>query len=580
MTTLYPGSSNPWMRGKVTRRQFIGGTGKLVAVGIAASSVGGLLAACAPQAEEGAGRGMVVRTENYPTYEGTPKFKEGSLATRWVHSSDFSNKNPITHWCSDYPGICVTCYDRLVELDPYTLSPTPWLAKSWTIQDNVYEFELQDNVHFHDGVQMTADDVAYTLLAWRDDPDSYLASQYAKIDHIDIIDPLHLKVVLSEVWAPFLAYSCQECFVIPKHHFEQYDRLNDAPCTYEPIGTGPFKYMGSVAGEYYELNANRDYWGGSPPYHNGPYIETLIGKYYASPEVALAAFLAGELACLFPVRGEQIVPLENYDCWFYDSYGTCTEQVRFNFAQNPDQPIQNLFKDPLVRQAFQHAIDREGISKSVYGGRFDAVDGWVCHPWARYQGEPAYKYDPQVARQKLEAAGYTMGTDGMMKNADGHPLHVDCILTSTYQAPEYMTIVAENLRVIGVDCALQVMEMGALTERRNSGRFDLYGGRNWGYGYPDYAHLSQSHMTFEAGGMNFGNYVNTEMDRLWDQILATPETDKAAPLFQEVGKIYSEDLECLWLGIPHDLAAFQKNIKGHQPNPMYQDQDAAQWWMD
>ncbi len=581
-----------WLNKELSRRRFLTTAARAAAAGVMTAGAASFLAACAKKVEEGVEveeaveaveTGMVIRTENYPQYPGTtPKFKPGSITYQWMTSTDFGRFSSVTYW-SDYGnGVCIA--DRVTEVDPYSMQVMPWIVESWEINENVYQLHVRDNVLFSDGVQCTAEDIGFTLTTMKDDPDTRQYSRFDMIDQVvlDPADPLHLTVTLNKIHAPFICDACQEAYVMPYHLLSGYERISDSPHYYDAVATGAYTVEKIVEGDYMQLKARTDgtYWGGvdTNGYNNGPYIETIIAKYYSSPEMALAAFLAGELDILYPIRGDQLPAIENYSCWLYDTYSTCSDQLNFQFEDWPGQPIHNLFHPPLVRQAFQQAVNRQAIADTVYAGRFDLIDGFSTHIWARYAQPPTWPYDPQASRQKFEASGYTMGDDGMLKNADGEKINLHTITSSTYSAPEYTVMVQEDLRKVGVKIEMRVMESGALMKAYNDGTFDLYSRRNWGYGYPDYAYCSQTHYD-PPDGRNYGHYSNPEMDAVWDKIVSETDVEKAKPLFQQVGKLYSDDLMCLWLGIPHDIIAIQKRILGHQPNPMMQDQCISQWYL-
>ncbi|RME44613.1 MAG: ABC transporter substrate-binding protein, partial [Deltaproteobacteria bacterium] len=146
-------------------------------------------------------------------------------------------------------------YDGLVRRDPKGAF-IPGLAERWeALSPTRYRFHLRRGVHFHDGTPFSAADVKATYESILDPrTQSPRISAFEKIEHIEVIDPHTVEIVLEEPFAPIL--TSLVVGIMPAHA----TKGKGGP----PIGTGPFIFEGEARGQWLRFRANRDYWGGSP----------------------------------------------------------------------------------------------------------------------------------------------------------------------------------------------------------------------------------------------------------------------------------------------------------------------------
>jgi peptide/nickel transport system substrate-binding protein len=160
-----------------------------------------------------------------------------------------------------------------------------------------------------------------------------------------------------------------------------------------PIGTGPFKFTKYVTDQYVELAANVDYRGGKPA------LEKVINRYFADPAAAIAALRSGEIQ--FTYVDSNDVPTFKDDKSFKVIEGNSFVVNYLGF--NHDSPI---WKDVRVRQAVMHAIDRDAIIKSLYGGAATPANCAYIADRLVPKDIEAYAYDPQKAKELLKEAGW------------------------------------------------------------------------------------------------------------------------------------------------------------------------------
>jgi len=345
-------------------------------------------------------------------------------------------------------------YNRLdTSMDTYTFWPR--LAKSYEVSEDgtTWTIHLVENATFHDGVPVTAEDVAFTF--------EYLYGKtpgwgaYNKVwEEIEVIDDYTIKVVhdipLSTVtppgwwmWEP----------ILPKHIFEPYKDDILSFKNEESIGSGPFKLKEFKPDQYMWLVTNEDYWG------ERPYVDEVVFRYYGNRDTLLMALQSGEV----DVFGNSSVPplaredLEaNQDIKIETVGGISESYLAFNLY--PDGPLQ----DKAVRYAIAYGIDRDRLIDMAWGGYGERCDSW-CLPESPMHNPdlPQYDYDPDKANEILDGAGY-LDTDGDGIRNDpttGENLVFD--LTTSATSTTYVkacTLIDEMLPAIGIQTDFHAMD--------------------------------------------------------------------------------------------------------------------------
>jgi len=352
-------------------------------------------------------------------------------------------------------------YSRLVVLDVFDRGDIhPDLADTWETPDNggTWIFHLNRDAKWHDGVPVTAEDVAYTYsevlkngyhgLSWLQD-----------IDTVRAIDEHTVECKLKSPNAAFLAQLGAFVFthILPKHLYEGTDWATN-PYNLNPVGSGPFKFSEWVKGERIELVANTEYW------REGPYVERITyvitpsqEEGFAKIESGDAHFFVQDVPCN---RVEEFRAKPGVDVMFHP--GNSIAFVSFNW-QKPE------FQDHRVREAIARAIDRQPIADGVcplaetpahyYLERVD----WAFNPDAK-----AEDYDPEEAERLLDEAG-------LKRDADGVRMRIGLAYRSLYShygvAAE---IIAGQLRQIGIESTIEAVDPVGWKERfQEQGDFDL-----------------------------------------------------------------------------------------------------------
>ena len=303
-------------------------------------------------------------------------------------------------------------FDGLVQFDG-DLNIIPSLAKSWKASHNgvVWVFKLREGISFHNGREVTAEDVVYSFTRLMDpnthSPSTWLferlqgieafrAGTAERIEGLMALDRYTLQITLSQPYAPFIQMlGVIQARVVPR---EEIERLGDA-FSRQPIGTGPFRFVRWVTGQEIVLQANESYFEGRP------FIDKLHYRIFpgADRDAILAEFEGGKLEdATLPVSARQRL-LGNPK---YRLFRKPLLATLFLWLDMREGPLSNL----KVRQAINLAINREMINATIRQNRQVQARGILPPGMPGYNPELSdYDYNPDRARQLLAEAGYPGG---------------------------------------------------------------------------------------------------------------------------------------------------------------------------
>lgn len=409
----------------------------------------------------------------------------------------------------------------------------PQLAESWELLDEVtHRFHLRKGVKWHDGEPFTAADVVFSLTEGLG-VNAQTAALKDMIKEAKEVDEHTVDVVLNSPAGAFLAMLNSMSFtVIPKHIYEGTDLLEN-PANRAPIGTGPFKFE-SWENNRITLVRNDDYWGDKPGYEN--VVFTVMGE----PSARALALKKGDIQYInsYDVTYESILQLEDDDNIRLDVGRASTSMKMFPFNTRNE-----ILAKPEVRKALFQAINREFISKSVYGGYFPP--GRAPLPdghWAN-SGEVDYEkelpYDPEAAEAALDAAGYPRGADGIRFS-----------LTHRYETAEpggdkVAEVIADNWKAIGID--VKVIADDAEVFRKEvfaEHNFDTYT-INISSGADPAIGLYRRYTCDNNQNAVFGNatgYCNEELDAVFRDAAAANEQSERTPFYTKAQRMIADDM--------------------------------------
>lgn len=312
---------------------------------------------------------------------------------------------PETWWPQDVANnkyLTGTIGDPLVRLVlPYKLEPA--LASSWKVSDDglTYEFVIRDDVLFHDGSKLTAEDVAFTLSP--EHVQNYVGFSRMKNGNLLSVEAQGNRVILKlKESIPFMIDGYISRIAIrPKAYFQRVgvDGFNKSP-----IGTGPFKVAEHVKSQFVRMVANDQYFGGRPK------VDELVWRVVPEPATRLAMLRKGEADITYNELGASTGELQRYGMRAV-SFGLPRQSVLvFNHLLRKEN-LPSRFSDIRVRRALTMAIDREAVANAIYFGK-DKAGALLIMPRDTPSLDPKYKplpYDEAGAKKLLAEAGHSGG---------------------------------------------------------------------------------------------------------------------------------------------------------------------------
>lgn len=343
--------------------------------------------------------------------------------------------------------------DGLLHRDPITNEFQALLATSWEwTDDTTLELELREGVKFHDGTDFDASDVAYTLNhVAAPDSDMKIRVIVDWIDNVEAVDTHKVRINAKRPTPAALQYLTGTSPIYPEGHYEDAPVVPGADGTERrdwgavmPVCTGPYKLADYVAGESLTLEANPDYFEGSPK--GKPSIGTIVYRTIKDPETQIAELVTGGIDWMWGVPPENAEMLSTMGNLTVVSAPT----MRMSFlsldaaGRTGDTPMTDL----RVRQAIAHAINRQAIVDNLVGEGSE-VQKSICAPvqFGCDTDVRQYDYDPEKAKALLAEAGYP---DGLT------------IPFYAYRDRAYSEAVLNDLRAVGIRGDMQFLQWRAL----------------------------------------------------------------------------------------------------------------------
>lgn len=442
-------------------------------------------------------------------------------------------------------------YSGLIRWDPQD-GFVPDLAESLTVNEDgtVYTLKIRDNAKFHNGEDVRARDVLFTINAIQNT--SYRSPLSDQFYNVTVVqeDDKTVSFVLEKASAPFVQYLT--IGILPASLWAEIIPQNAplAALNLQPVGSGPYEFAefskdkkGSIRS--YTLKRNDDY------YAQAPYIEELTFKFYPDA-VALQEALANK-----NVEGASIVGYEaredvrdNRNVELVEAYMPRETVLYFN------QSVNAALKDLAVRQAIKKAIDKSTLVSEVYGESARVIHTQILPGQIGYDETLTDTYDPSVANMLLTDAGYTLVENSnirLLKPSLQSEEEPDKTLHVTLTTPDIpdMRLVAEkiqtDLKSVGIEVELSFISTELISTDVIAPRnFELLLAPILFEADPDpypFWHSSQS----KGSGLNLVGYSNSEVDTLLVEARALTDQIARAEKYKQFQALLVKDVPALYL---------------------------------
>lgn len=521
------GLVNDVLRGRVSRRDVLK---RAAAAGIGAPAACALLSLAPPHAAAHA-------------QESTPAADtECTGALTWGMVSDPVNLIPFGGVSSSNMRGKEFMYDSLLEWDK-DLNIQPALAESWEAAPDAtsYTFTLRQGVKFHDGQEMTARDVKYSIeLALNPPPPGIQVAFLGNISGVEVVDDYTAKIVMTQpdptllgtlAWARYTP-------IVPEGIADRLNLLS------EGIGTGPYKLIEFVPNDRVVYECYPEYW--KP---GVPCIKDLTLTVLTDEQARVAALRSGEIDGT-TLTADVASTLENDESLeILSGLFAAPRVIHLNTVEEAP------WRDVRVRQAISKAIDRQEIVDNVYGGQAELTGpippGYGDWPLSDDELQEYFTVNLDEAKQLMSDAGF----------ADGF----DVTLQAIAQPREYTQIaeiIREQLKELNINVSVEPLEIGTFAKNIGDGTFDWASTGRGMRGDPsgfvvDYRNGTALNVKWFGDG-----WQNEEIDRLYDEALAT--TDQAArhEAYRRIQQILLEDAVNIFTVQPYKFQVVRTRVEG------------------
>jgi ABC-type transport system substrate-binding protein len=449
-----------------------------------------------------------------------------------------------------------------IELEPERLAEAMQKILPAVEHNPVIIFNLRPGVYFHDGEQLTAQDVQFTYQALMD-PDnlSPRIADFEPVKEVHILDKLTVRVTYQELYSPAL-YSWS-IGILPEHLLNdqalrqearkrdkdpQKFSLRDSRFNRHPVGSGPFKFDSWKSDQYIRLKRFEDYWEGAPNYKQ--YVLRIIPDKLTQE----MEFYAGTLDdyAVEPHQVQRLRQDERFQSFSGTSFGYT--YIGYNLRREP-------FQEHRVRKALSLALDVDKIIEYVLHGQGKRITGPFVQDTEYYNHDlKPLEHDPQKALQILRQAGYTRNEKGWLEK-EGEKLEFTLITNSGNELRKaILAIVQDSWKDIGVDVQTDTLEWSVfIQERVNKHDFDalILG---WTMSVePDLYQIFHSSQR-NPYELNFVGFVHPEADQLIERIRKEYDQEQKIEYCHRLHEIIARELPYTFLFVQKWTAVLDKRI--------------------
>lgn len=471
----------------------------------------------------------------------------GVQAEELVVAQEDSPVSLSPHAANDGPSIQIfsQIHETLVDLNE-DMEIEPGLAHSWEqIDDLTWEFEIYEGVYFHNGEELTADDVVFTLERLLD-PDTGAPGSFIVdfLEKIEKVDEYTVRLTTAEPYAPILNHLAHPVTGILNR--QAVEEAGDDYGTLEAVGTGPYEYVQWSTGDYIELERFEDYRGEVPD----PEIVTI--RPIVEDTVRAIELETGGVDIAYGIAPPDEERLREAPGTTLEPYHSLAIlYVGLNAQEEPLDEVE-------VRQALNYAVNTGDIIEHIYGGHGAEAAGplseniWGYNPYLE-----GYEYDPGRAREILADAG-----------------HEDELTLSlfTTEDPQYLQtaeLVQDNLRQVGVEVEVVTLDLGDMLERTAQGEHDMFV-ITWGTitGDADYGLYPTFHSDQFGAPGNRTFYASDRVDELLERARTVTDEEERLNLYHEAQEIISEEAPWIFISNPERLIGVGPGAENFVPHPM------------
>jgi peptide/nickel transport system substrate-binding protein len=436
--------------------------------------------------------------------------------------------------------------DKLFDIDE-KLNVVPQLALGYdTAPDGLsVTIKLRPNVKFHDGEQFNADAAKYSLDRHMTMAGSFRKPELAVVDHVEVVDPLTIKIALKTPFAPLIAQLTDRAgmMVSPKAAKEAGDKFG-----LHPVCAGPYKFIERVPQDRIVGEKFADYWN-----KDNVHIDRVVYLPISDDTVRLANLKSGGLDLIERALATDIKDIRaDPKLKLATALGLGYMGIDINIgsgerAKNP------LGKSAAVRQALDAAIDREAVNQVVFNGEFVPGNQWVNPENSYYQQAfPVPKRDVAKAKALLKQAGVVT------------PFDVDFMVPKGAEPQAVAEVVQAMAGEIGINMKIRVTEFATSLKQAEAGEYEAYLLGWSGRSDPD-GNLYSFHKC--KAPLNYPGSCNPDVDKLLDESRVPSDRAQRKAIYEKLTRRLLDDEPIIYLYHPRMLIAHTVRLEGYRQLP-------------
>lgn len=440
-----------------------------------------------------------------------------------------------------------TVFEGLVGFDK-DMNVIPVLAEDYSANDDATEFTftLHENVKFHDGTDFNAEAVKVNFDRLSDPANGLKRnSLFSVIDKIEVVNDYEVKFLLSEPFGAMInTFAHPSAMIHSPKSLEEHGK----EVSKNPVGTGPYKFVEWKPGEGLEVTKNEDY-----RIDGQPKVDSISFKPVTENGSRIAMLQTGEADFIYPVPTEQADSIDGKNGIEIDSKPSII--VRYMTVNTKKAPYDDL----KVRQALNHAVDKEAFIKVVTNGHASVMDSIIAKDVQFYSEQEPFEFNVEKAKGLLAEAGYA---DGFKAKLWG---------SNNSSATKAMEFLQQQLAQVNIEVEVVPMEAGTLSDKiwsvQDSDDAEIemyYGGWSPSTGDADWAirPLLGGADNFPPKSYNVSYYDNPQVNDLITAALETADEDKRAEAYKEAQSLLWEDAPWINLSTENTISGKKNYLKG------------------
>jgi peptide/nickel transport system substrate-binding protein len=435
--------------------------------------------------------------------------------------------------------------DKLFDIDE-KLNIVPQLALSHETSADGKEMtiKLRPGVKFHDGEPFDAEAAKFSLERHLTLPTSFRKPELASLDHVDVVDPLTIKLVLKSPYSPLIAQLTDRAgmMVSPKAAREAGDKFG-----LHPVCAGPYKFVERVQQDRMVFEKFADYWN-----KDNVIIDRVVFLPIVDVTVRLANLKSGGLDLIERVLATDIKDVRA-DPKLVLSTAPELGYLGLTININNDKNKGSLSQSEKVRQALDLSIDREAINQVVFNGEFTRGNQWVSPQHPYYQKAfPVQPRDIAKAKALLKESGVAL------------PVSVDYMIPKGAENEAVAQVVQSMAAEAGFDLKIRVVEFATTFKQAQAGEFQVFQ-INWsGRIDPD----GNSYVFLHTKApQNDGGYSNPEADKALEDARLSSDPAQRKAIYEKLAKVVLNDEPIIYLYHRKLLIAHTTKLEGYKQMP-------------